>query len=198
MLSHLNNDAFDSFCLPALFGRFTKYEENLYTTTEYVDDTDIECAVCLCQKVGYLRQLDCGHSFHNCCVNTWLTQKQTCPECRSAVSDEYLKENCEPTSSTPDEFDEDSSIYFTMISNPHYYPHYNYYAPRATIKEHIIDVIRVLLDVEKLQQKQVPVIIYNNQHKPKKSYKKYERRNENKRNSKKDLNRSNKLIRKQR
>jgi hypothetical protein len=232
MLSnHSNADTLDSFCLLELFGRFTKYEENLYTSTEYVDDTnDVECddgqecSVCLCQKVGYLRQLDCGHLFHNCCVNEWLLQEQTCPECRLDVTDEYLKENYGPTSSTPEESEESEeaaySAYFNRFSDPYPYPYiYHYYAPPATGKTLICMAIAEQLRSTECvkttrswnsmpymerrlnnenQQKQAPTIINNNPYKPKKSYKKYERRNENKRNSQKDLNRSNKLIRRQR
>jgi hypothetical protein len=31
-------------------------------------------------------RLDCGHSYHVYCIKQWLSQKNTCPVCKTAVS----------------------------------------------------------------------------------------------------------------
>jgi hypothetical protein len=215
MLSNLSTvDTLDIFCLPELFSRFTKYEENLYTSTDYVDDTNNvecqECAVCLCQNVGYLRKLDCGHTFHNCCINTWLTKKQQCPECRSDVIDEFLNDDSESIFVNINmDWDVDNTIFYPFIIHPHWDVSgqwSNLFArPELRIDIDILNAcfdnffppnIRLpLLSTARQESKMKPTIINNNPYKPKKSYKKYERQYNRKKESRNDINRYNKSIR---
>jgi hypothetical protein len=57
-------------------------------------DLEIECCIC-CEKVKkkeYIRELNCGHSFHKKCIDKWLLHtmktKETvnCPICRSNIN----------------------------------------------------------------------------------------------------------------
>lgn len=43
------------------------------------------CNICLedFKKEQVYRQLICTHNFHNDCISTWLTEKSTCPVCRT-------------------------------------------------------------------------------------------------------------------
>ena len=48
----------------------------------------MECSICLNQvntdSEDYTT-LDCGHTFHTRCINMWLNNNNTCPNCRSIV-----------------------------------------------------------------------------------------------------------------
>ncbi|GFP93054.1 RING-H2 finger protein atl80 [Phtheirospermum japonicum] len=49
---------------------------------------DAQCSICLAeyQEKETLRVLPkCGHSFHLCCIDTWLAKQSTCPVCRLSV-----------------------------------------------------------------------------------------------------------------
>ena len=191
MLSNQSTvDALYSFCLPELFSRFTKYDENLYTSTDYVDDTNNvecdECVVCLCQNVGYVRKLDCGHIFHNCCINEWLIKEPTCPQCRSNVTDEFLNNDSEYLSEYLN-MDWDSPLEII------YYPMDSFGPFRQSYLNCFSIEIMTMFD-----DKKRPAIINNNRYTPKKSYKKYERQNKSKKNSQNNFNRINKSICKQR
>ena len=54
------------------------------------DDDDTGCPVCL-TDMGHgpegatLREMPCGHRFHNACLLEWLRTKNTCPVCRVAL-----------------------------------------------------------------------------------------------------------------
>jgi hypothetical protein len=52
----------------------------------YIDkDTMIECSICLStQKSRIFIKLKCGHLFDKDCILTWLSQRKTCPMCRSS------------------------------------------------------------------------------------------------------------------
>jgi len=50
----------------------------------------LTCCVCLedlpspdCE--GEIRELDCGHCFHRCCVDSWLQRNPTCPLCKASA-----------------------------------------------------------------------------------------------------------------
>ena len=46
----------------------------------------MECAICLETNVEPLKTLRCQHSFHEECINIWLSNHVTCPMCRDLVS----------------------------------------------------------------------------------------------------------------
>uniref|UniRef100_A0A914HAZ8 RING-type domain-containing protein n=1 Tax=Globodera rostochiensis TaxID=31243 RepID=A0A914HAZ8_GLORO len=61
-----------------------------------------ECAICLEEiETGeiQLRTLPCAHVFHQCCIQPWLIEHNTCPKCRNQISneedtpEEYLNRN---------------------------------------------------------------------------------------------------------
>ena len=43
------------------------------------------CVICLCaiDENTYCELSPCAHTFHSRCIQQWLTNKQTCPVCRS-------------------------------------------------------------------------------------------------------------------
>lgn len=45
-----------------------------------------ECAICLTNDpFGLTIVLDCNHVFHKACLSNWVTTKDNCPYCRSAI-----------------------------------------------------------------------------------------------------------------
>jgi len=91
-------------CVPLLFGiasnsilpdsgadqeQIDTLESHFYGAPDSPKDTfqQAECSVCMCEyKQGEeLRLLDCGHSFHQECIDTWLKKKAACPLCREWV-----------------------------------------------------------------------------------------------------------------
>lgn len=52
-------------------------------------DDDIQCAVCLseCTEGQNIITLRCNHSFHVNCITSWLQRRNTCPICRTPISD---------------------------------------------------------------------------------------------------------------
>nr|CAH7728880.1 unnamed protein product [Callosobruchus chinensis] len=45
------------------------------------------CTICLRRLKGRrLRQLRCKHEFHEHCINVWLNNSNTCPNCRKACA----------------------------------------------------------------------------------------------------------------
>lgn len=62
-------------------GKLLNYED------ESSSSTAICCSICLAdfEEGDVLRLLpDCGHIFHQKCVDTWLQLKPTCPNCRTS------------------------------------------------------------------------------------------------------------------
>ena len=49
----------------------------------------VNCSVCL-DNINLFEKdvsiLDCGHFFHDNCLNDWLNQQMNCPECRAIVT----------------------------------------------------------------------------------------------------------------
>jgi hypothetical protein len=47
-----------------------------------------DCCVCLAplEEDERVRVLDCGHAFHEACVEPWLEERRRCPTCRGEVS----------------------------------------------------------------------------------------------------------------
>lgn len=49
-----------------------------------------ECSVCLINlemEGSGVKVLECGHKFHNNCINRWKREKKTCPICRTDIED---------------------------------------------------------------------------------------------------------------
>ena len=60
---------------------------SVYTQGRWSDE-DRKCSICLCDiEVGErVRELECRHHFHQPCVDSWMTQRATCPLCVRKVS----------------------------------------------------------------------------------------------------------------
>ena len=58
------------------------------------ETSDGVCPICLedCDvETGSMQR--CGHSFHEACIQPWLTQHTTCPVCREKIVDESVEES---------------------------------------------------------------------------------------------------------
>eukprot|EP01130_Rhizamoeba_saxonica_P000070 TRINITY_DN10094_c0_g1_i1.p1 TRINITY_DN10094_c0_g1~~TRINITY_DN10094_c0_g1_i1.p1 ORF type:complete len:342 (+),score=101.31 TRINITY_DN10094_c0_g1_i1:41-1066(+) len=46
------------------------------------------CNICLCEweEADSLKILECGHIYHDDCIDTWLKKRKTCPTCKAEVS----------------------------------------------------------------------------------------------------------------
>lgn len=56
--------------------------EEMIEKIPQLDKWDTECPICLEVQFEYLRQMPCGHVYHNDCLVPWLRQQRTCPKCR--------------------------------------------------------------------------------------------------------------------
>lgn len=56
-------------------------------TEDLFDDAGESCAVCLSEFASHdvLRKLPCGHHFHRCCADRWLSRSKKCPLCMGAI-----------------------------------------------------------------------------------------------------------------
>lgn len=45
----------------------------------------MDCSICLTELDRFTQHLDCGHEFHNNCINFWLKKNNTCPMCRENI-----------------------------------------------------------------------------------------------------------------
>jgi hypothetical protein len=45
----------------------------------------MDCSICLTELDRFTQRLDCGHEFHNDCINLWLIKNNTCPMCRENI-----------------------------------------------------------------------------------------------------------------
>lgn len=45
-----------------------------------------DCSICM-EKLTYKTHLQCGHCFHDDCIDTWLSTHNTCPICRQNCND---------------------------------------------------------------------------------------------------------------
>lgn len=60
------------------------------------------CTICL-SETECDRQLYCGHSFHNECIEKWLEKNNTCPNCRELTHPLVVfDEDCKPELITQD------------------------------------------------------------------------------------------------
>ncbi|GER32396.1 RING/U-box superfamily protein [Striga asiatica] len=60
--------------------------ENL--STHFTSESERKCSICQeeYEENDEAGTLNCGHSFHVCCIKQWLEQKNTCPICKTAAS----------------------------------------------------------------------------------------------------------------
>lgn len=59
------------------------------------------CSICLEKNSD--QRLICGHCFHGECIDKWLEEQSTCPNCRKLVhSDIQFEEGCKPEIITKD------------------------------------------------------------------------------------------------
>jgi hypothetical protein len=54
---------------------------NRINKTVFQTDESSTCSICLDE--GQKIQLHCGHVYHKECINRWLLESSTCPECRA-------------------------------------------------------------------------------------------------------------------
>ena len=55
------------------------------------------CSVCL-DESGLSKTLSCGHSFHEDCIDKWLEDNNTCPNCRKLTHPHiHFDEKCGPS-----------------------------------------------------------------------------------------------------
>ena len=47
---------------------------------------EVQCVICQEAIRGGDQRLPCAHVFHRACIDAWLAQRATCPECRRSVS----------------------------------------------------------------------------------------------------------------
>lgn len=53
----------------------------------------MSCAICLC-KIDNEHKLDCGHTFHEHCIQKWINTSPSCPICRNLIEicfDKFVK-----------------------------------------------------------------------------------------------------------
>lgn len=82
-------------------------------STESTDSAGEECCICLCsfKERQRVSTLGCLHKYHEGCINQWLTQNNTCPQCKQKIRD--AKPLCSGGSGT-----RESVVIFTPISRP--------------------------------------------------------------------------------
>ena len=77
--------------------------DSIYSKNEYIDG---------CDKT--LFKTSCGHIFHYSCIQTWVSQKNTCPMCRHPnIFDDRDDDKTGNTTLDSTEF-----IYDTLLANP--------------------------------------------------------------------------------
>ena len=62
-------------------------DDNFLSIEDIESPTERECSVCLepLKNSNELIQLLCGHIFHKDCVYKWISEKNTCPNCRKSI-----------------------------------------------------------------------------------------------------------------
>lgn len=66
-----------------------------------VDETSAaQCSICheIVQIGDEVRRLPCDHAFHQKCIDVWVLQHATCPNCRRNVLDDNLPNKSDDTS----------------------------------------------------------------------------------------------------
>ncbi len=59
---------------------------SLYTQLQSIQSfQSFQCPICLESEESNIVRLRCGHVFHQACIEGWLTNHETCPNCRADV-----------------------------------------------------------------------------------------------------------------
>lgn len=85
----------------------------------YDGEEELTCSVCRdnIEEGAHCRKINgCGHYFHHGCLDTWLTNHHTCPNCRADLR-ETGSEN-ENENEPPTEPDNEDTIRETTVSGP--------------------------------------------------------------------------------
>ena len=59
----------------------------------------VNCSVCLCDINLFDKEvsiLNCGHFYHDICLNDWFKHQKSCPECRAIVTRNNFVRNIFP------------------------------------------------------------------------------------------------------
>lgn len=92
---------------PDLRGLMMDVLSNIPIKKVLVVDTDEgsvpQCSVCheLMQLGDYARKLPCSHEFHQSCIDAWVLQHATCPNCRRNVLSAVDISNDAPAAAVP-------------------------------------------------------------------------------------------------
>jgi hypothetical protein len=62
--------------------------KNLLDKSKVENSCDVSfCAICQHDIfLDIIRKLDCGHSYHIKCIDTWFTENKKCPQCRYEIN----------------------------------------------------------------------------------------------------------------
>nr|XP_010906978.1 uncharacterized protein LOC105033766 [Elaeis guineensis] len=57
------------------------------STIQFSSEMEWKCSICQEEYDANdeMGKLECGHSYHICCIKQWLSQKNACPVCKTAV-----------------------------------------------------------------------------------------------------------------
>ena len=79
---HMFND-----CIKCIKYRYDKFKLKIYRVNSNDNLLLDECSICLERYVvnDKIINLDCRHSFHKGCLNEWLKNNNTCPQCRENI-----------------------------------------------------------------------------------------------------------------
>ena len=79
---HIFND-----CIKCIKYRYNRLKLPVYRVNSNDNLLLDECSICLEKyKVNdKILNLNCRHSFHKDCINIWLKDNNTCPQCRENI-----------------------------------------------------------------------------------------------------------------
>ncbi|XP_066309444.1 probable E3 ubiquitin-protein ligase HIP1 [Miscanthus floridulus] len=65
-----------------------KVKHPSFSSFRFATEMERKCSICQeeFEANEEMGRLDCGHSYHVYCIKQWLSQKNTCPVCKTAVS----------------------------------------------------------------------------------------------------------------
>lgn len=56
--------------------------DDMIAQIPWVDPSLHDCPICLEPQLSQVREMPCGHTYHNKCLVPWLKVQRTCPNCR--------------------------------------------------------------------------------------------------------------------